>query len=103
MASEGLSEHDRECLKKRSAVERRAWEGESKVLCIRLSVRISDEIAREIVIEYAHSILAHLGARKMLSYLREQVWWKEMVSDIAKYCDTCHTCKTSKPKKSEAL
>ena len=42
-------------------------------------------------------MLAHLGASKMLDYLRDQVWWKDMVSDTKSFCETCVTCKQSKP------
>ena len=42
-------------------------------------------------------MLAHLGANKTLSYIRDHVWWKDMVSDTKAYCDTCVTCKRSKP------
>lgn len=70
-------------------------EGESNTLCIP-KIQIGNRNAQEIVINHAHSILAHLGARKTMSYLREQVWWKDMVQDISKFCDTCHTCKTAK-------
>ncbi|EPS92654.1 hypothetical protein FOMPIDRAFT_37369, partial [Fomitopsis schrenkii] len=44
-------------------------------LCIP-DVTIDGRSAREIVIRHAHSMLAHLGAVKTLSYLRDQVWWK---------------------------
>ncbi|EJC97404.1 ribonuclease H-like protein, partial [Fomitiporia mediterranea MF3/22] len=60
-------------------------------------ILIHNRNAREIVIEHAHSILAHLGLQKTLSYLREQVWWKDMIIDINSYCNSCHTCKISKP------
>ncbi|KAG2057841.1 hypothetical protein BDR06DRAFT_836375, partial [Suillus hirtellus] len=30
----------------------------------------------KMLIDQAHSLLAHLGARKTMSYLREYVWWK---------------------------
>jgi len=66
------------------------------LLCIP-KVMIKGHSAREIVISEAHSLLAHLGARKTLAYLRDNVWWKTMVSDIQSYCDTCTTCKRSKP------
>jgi hypothetical protein len=32
-----------------------------------------------------------------LDYLRDHVWWKDIVSDVKAFCETCHTCKTSKP------
>lgn len=71
-------------------------EGVRYLLCIP-KILINGRSAREIVIEHAHSILAHLGARKTLLYLRDQVWWKNMINDINSYCDSCHTCKVSKP------
>ena len=42
-------------------------------------------------------MLAHLGASKTLDYLRDHVWWKDMVLDVWAFCETCHTCKISKP------
>ncbi|EIW52096.1 uncharacterized protein TRAVEDRAFT_79503, partial [Trametes versicolor FP-101664 SS1] len=30
---------------------------------------------REVIIRQAHSILAHLGTKKTLAYLRDEVWW----------------------------
>jgi len=60
-------------------------------------VRVNGQGVREILIRQGHSILAHLGDKKTATYLRDQVWWKTMVSDIASYCRTCHTCATSKP------
>jgi hypothetical protein len=53
--------------------------------------------AREHLITQAHSVLAHLGTVKTLAYLCDHVWWKDMVEDIQKYCDSCQTCKWSKP------
>ena len=69
---------------------------EKKVLCIP-KITIQGHNAREVVISEAHSMLAHLGANKTLDYLRDHFWWKEMVSDVQAFCETCHTCKTSKP------
>ena len=48
------------------------------------------------MISEVHSILAHLGTSKTLDYLRDHVWWKDMVSDVQAFCETCHTCKISK-------
>lgn len=67
-----------------------------KVLCIP-KVAIQGRSAREIAISEAHSMLAHLGASKTLDYLRDHVWWKDMVSDVRAFCETCRTCKISKP------
>jgi hypothetical protein len=67
-----------------------------KVLCIP-KILVESWNVREIIIEEAHSVLAHLGTTKTLTYLREHVWWKTMATDTAAYCDTCHTCHRSKP------
>ena len=66
-----------------------------RVLCIPKIV-INGGNARELVILEAHSMLAHLGASKTLDYLRDHVWWKDMVSDVRAFCETCQTCKISK-------
>lgn len=71
-------------------------EAEKKVLCIP-KVMIQGRSAREIVISEAHSMLAHLGASKTVDYLRDHAWWRDMVSDVRAFCETCHTCKSSKP------
>jgi len=71
-------------------------ERNKRVLCIP-KINIQDRNAREIVISEAHSLLAHLGASKTLDYLRDQVWWKDMVKDTQAFCETCVTCKRSKP------
>ena len=70
---------------------------EDKTLLCIPKIMIQGRSAREIVISEAHSMLAHLGASKTIDYLRDHVWWKDMVSDIRAFCETCHTCKTSKP------
>jgi len=69
---------------------------ESELLCIP-KIFLNGRSAREIVISEAHSMLAHLGANKTLDYLREQMWWKDMISDTKAFCETCITCKRSKP------
>ncbi|TFY57697.1 hypothetical protein EVJ58_g6867 [Rhodofomes roseus] len=66
-----------------------------RVLCIP-DILIGSRRVREIIIKHAHSVLAHLGARKTLQYLREEVWWKSMVDDTTSYCKTCAVCATSK-------
>jgi hypothetical protein len=68
----------------------------SKVLCIP-KVLINGRSVREIIISEVHSLLAHLGASKTLDYLRDHVWWKDLVSDTKAFCETCSTCKCSKP------
>jgi hypothetical protein len=66
------------------------------LLCIP-KLMIDGRNVHEIIISEAHSTLAHLGANKTLNYLRDHVWWKEMVTDTKAYCETCVTCKRSKP------
>lgn len=53
--------------------------------------------AQEVVISHSHSILAHLGLRQTLVYLRDHVWWKKMTHNVQAYIDSCATCKHSKP------
>ena len=60
------------------------------------NVKIDGRSIRETVIRQAHTILAHLGGQKTLTYLRDQVWWRTMVQDINDYCKSCPTCATSK-------
>ncbi|KZP03060.1 hypothetical protein FIBSPDRAFT_693929, partial [Athelia psychrophila] len=48
---------------------------ERRSLCIP-DILIGKRRAREIIISQAHSILAHLGPRKTIVYLRDNVWWK---------------------------
>ncbi|KAJ8580556.1 hypothetical protein M405DRAFT_753098, partial [Rhizopogon salebrosus TDB-379] len=47
----------------------------ARTLCIP-NVMIGRRRVRELLISHAHSILAHLGPSKTLTYLRENVWWK---------------------------
>ena len=67
-----------------------------RLLCIP-KILVNNRSIREIIIAEAHSMLAHLGASKTLSYLRDHVWWKDIVLDTKAFCDTCNTCKCSKP------
>src|SRR5262245_58477619 len=66
------------------------------MLCVP-RVTIEGRSTQEIMIAHAHSLLAHLGSSKTLAYLRDYVWWKTMVADTQKFCDSCITCKRSKP------
>ncbi|KAI0348859.1 hypothetical protein OH77DRAFT_1363574, partial [Trametes cingulata] len=50
-------------------------ENDRELLCIP-DLRIGMRSVREIVILHAHSLLAHLGAFKTLSLLRDHFWWK---------------------------
>lgn len=69
---------------------------ERKLLCIP-KMMINGRNIREIIISEAHSLLAHLGPSKTANYLRDHVWWKDLISDTKAYCETCITCKRSKP------
>jgi hypothetical protein len=66
-----------------------------RLLCIPALVHQGRNL-REIIVSEAHSILAHLGVRKTLDYLRDHVWWKDIVEDTRSFCETCTTCKRSK-------
>ncbi|KIL62360.1 hypothetical protein M378DRAFT_36433, partial [Amanita muscaria Koide BX008] len=48
--------------------------GEGRVLCIP-NVKVGERNIREIIIGHSHSLLAHLGHKKTLHLLREEVWW----------------------------
>ncbi|PIL32366.1 hypothetical protein GSI_05612 [Ganoderma sinense ZZ0214-1] len=72
------------------------------LLCIP-NVLVNGRSVRELVIHHAHSLLAHLGAHRTLSLLRDHMWWKSMVSDIQAYCDSCMTCKRIPSKPWEAI
>ena len=60
-----------------------------------LDVKINDQPIREAIIRQGHSMLAHLGGHKTLTYLRDQVWWKTMVQDVTDYCKSCQTLSRS--------
>ncbi|KAJ2917715.1 hypothetical protein MD484_g2704, partial [Candolleomyces efflorescens] len=62
-----------------------------RLLCIPKTLWNGRSI-REIVINEAHSLLAHLGYRKTITYLRDHVWWKDLVTDVEKFCKTCVVC-----------
>ncbi len=66
-----------------------------KLLCIPDLVHKGHSM-KEIVIDEAHSLLAHLGARKTLACLRDHVWWKTMAKDVESFCNSCTTCKHTK-------
>lgn len=67
-----------------------------ELLCIPDKAIVEGRTIREIVISEAHSLLAHLGPAKTVSYLRDHVWWKDIVKDVKAYCDTCETCAMTK-------
>ncbi|OSD01241.1 hypothetical protein PYCCODRAFT_1345642, partial [Trametes coccinea BRFM310] len=46
--------------------------------CFRLCIPdivVGKRNLREVLLRHAHSILAHLGYKKTLAYLRGEVWW----------------------------
>ena len=71
-------------------------DSQRSLLCVP-NILVNGQSVRELVIRHAHSLLAHLGAHRTLSLLRDHMWWKSMVSDVQAYCDSCMTCKRSKP------
>lgn len=60
-------------------------------------IEVQGKRLRGMVIDQAHSILAHLGAKKTVSYIREFLWWDSMVKDVTQFCTSCTTCQRSKP------
>ncbi|KAG9222581.1 hypothetical protein CCMSSC00406_0000541 [Pleurotus cornucopiae] len=71
-------------------------EGGRRLLCIPDAI-IGGRTAKEIVIDEGHSLLAHLGPEKTLTYLREFVWWRHLSRDVYRFCESCRTCARSKP------
>ena len=66
-----------------------------EVLCIPRALHDKRSIP-EIVIEQAHTVLGHFGARKTTDYIRRAFWWPTLVKDVEKYCESCGVCQTSK-------
>ncbi|KIL54962.1 hypothetical protein M378DRAFT_35238, partial [Amanita muscaria Koide BX008] len=48
--------------------------GDAEVLCIP-DISVNERRTREVIITHVHSLLAHLGHKKTLQVLREEVWW----------------------------
>jgi hypothetical protein len=69
---------------------------ERRLSCIP-DIMIGSRHLREILISHAHSILAHLGPRKTITYLRDNVGWKGLNSDVEAFCESCSVYKMSKP------
>jgi hypothetical protein len=69
---------------------------ERQLLCIP-DIMVGPRRLREVLISHAHSILAHLGPKKTINYLHDNVWWKGLNSDILAFCRSCNICKTLKP------
>lgn len=70
-------------------------EKDKRLLCIP-DIVISKRRICEMLISHAHSILAHLGPKKTVTYLRDNVWWRGLSSDVHAYCESCGVCATSK-------
>jgi transposase InsO family protein len=68
-----------------------------RLLCIPASVMYKGQSLREILISEAHSLLAHLGPLKTVTYMQDHLWWKSMVRDVKAFCESCSTCARSKP------
>jgi hypothetical protein len=68
-----------------------------EVLCVPENVSFRGRSVREHIISEAHSLLAHLGAAKTVTYLKDHCWWKSMTDDVVKFCSSCETCARSKP------
>ncbi|EJD39927.1 ribonuclease H-like protein, partial [Auricularia subglabra TFB-10046 SS5] len=45
----------------------------------------------------------HLGSLKTLTFLRQEVWWKEMSRDVKDFISSCHVCRTSKDENQKPL
>lgn len=65
--------------------------GDENLICVPEFLHQGRSI-REIIIEHAHRILAHLGASKTAQYVRARFWWKDIISDVQHYCQTCSLC-----------
>ena len=65
------------------------------LLCIP-DIFVGTRRVREVILRHAHSVLAHLGTKKTLGYLRTEVWWPDITSDTAAFCRTCAVCATTK-------
>ncbi len=66
-----------------------------ELLCIPNYVHKGRSI-KEVVIDEAHSLLAHLGTCKTLAYLQDHVCWKSIAQDVESYCKSCITCKQTR-------
>ena len=52
----------------------------------------------EKAIHYAHNALTavHIGSRKVIHWIRQRYWWKQMATEIADHCKHCKTCQRMK-------
>jgi len=69
--------------------------GGKVLLCIS-NIMIGGCKVTKILNKHAHSLLAHLGSAKMLSYFCNSVWWPQMVQDIKLFCTLCSICAVMK-------
>ena len=58
---------------------------------------------REVLISNAHTLIAHLGFEKTLSYLKDNVWWPDIVKDTMDFCRSCTTCERAKASNSRPM
>jgi len=65
--------------------------GDKHLLCIP-----EGKFDRKTLLEYDHTLLAHLGVNKTYLYLRSFINWPKMQDDIRAYCKQCQTCATRK-------
>ena len=68
---------------------------DNKVICIPES-NIRGRRLMELVINQAHRIVGHLGARITESYAQQFFWWTTLGPDIKAFCDSCSTCQATK-------
>ncbi len=73
----------------------RKIDAEHKVTCIPES-NVRGRRLTELVIDQAHRIVGHLGARITESYARRFFWWTTLGPDIKAFCDSCSTCQATK-------
>jgi RNase H-like domain found in reverse transcriptase/Integrase zinc binding domain/Reverse transcriptase (RNA-dependent DNA polymerase) len=52
---------------------------------------------REAVIHHTHELLGHLGAAKVLAWVRRFFFWPHLHRDVFDYVRSCETCARSKP------
>jgi hypothetical protein len=66
-----------------------------RVVCIPRCV-FKKRRMNEIVIDHAHRIVGHMGARITRDFLRRYYWWPSMTNDVDKFCESCGPCQMAK-------
>ena len=61
-------------------------------------VPVINSLLGEKAIRYAHNALTavHIGSRKVIHWIRQRYWWKQMATEIADHCKHCKTCQRMK-------